>query len=375
MRRERESIESIVQRTLGDVERVRARNLDLVSMQREAAELRDKPFENLSKLIDSALHRKTREYLIVTDIDADARKLRRFLRRHFLSYRALRRRLLRDPYTRDELKRSGSGLFGRVTSIDVFRFIARRAGGAATISLHGRAAVFLLPGFHDPDAARASLERSAAEFPVLAKLGDFSEPHRLSFAIRLHTRHEAAHSEDGMGRLAGVRNRYLVEPESDASMVMHARREALLLEEEVTVTLDCVARLREVAGGNYYFCNRAIRHALEVDDQILLRMDPREIARLGDQIAESVVPPFEVLQFVENALAEMWRLTQSQSINYTADDPRHERMAELLRHPDVEAWLEQTIGAFREFGLCFEEHRERVLHYADQFYRGVHPRI
>ena len=139
-----------------------------------------------------------------------------------------------------------------------------------------------------------------------------------------------------MRHMAGVRNRYAAEPESDATMTLFARRQAALMEQEVDATLESVAKLRELAGEVYFFCSRAIRLALDLDLAHLVRLKDREITALGDAIAASVVPPYETLVEIELALAEMWNLTRTRSMHSDPEDPRHARMGELLHDPDIE---------------------------------------
>ncbi|MAE96835.1 MAG: hypothetical protein CL910_19475 [Deltaproteobacteria bacterium] len=361
-------LEDVLESALGELSSLWARQVDLHPLLAEAWEIRADPYGNLARLVESALHPKTKDYLIVTDLERDAAAIRSFARRHFFAYRALRRGVMRNPHAREKLRQNATGFFGRVASVDVFRYIAGEARGPACVSLFGKAAVLLLPGFDCRRAARASLEGSTTGRPAARRIRDLSDPELLSFVVRLHTRHEAAHSEDGMLHLAGTRNRYCAEPESDVLMVLFARRDAALLGEDVGGVLESVAELREVAGETYFFCARAIRRALEVAPALLLRLEDREIAGLADAIADSVVPPFETLHKVERALSELWEITRSRAIQFDESSARRDRIHELLSDSDVECWLRQTIGGFERFGLCFEEHHERVLAYAQRFY-------
>ena len=368
MRHVHVDIDEIIASTVDALHLVRARPVDLEALRARARELHRDPFGNLARLVESALHPKTRHYLIVTDLDAEAGRLRAFLRRHFLAYWALRRRLMRDAFVRAQLEARATGFLGWVTALDVFRYIAETSRGSKAVSLLGRAVVLLLPGFHHPESARDALAASVEDHPVLSRLADFSDPDLLSLVVRLHSRHEGAHSEDGMQHRAGVRNHYASEPESDATMTLFALREATLLDHEIESLLLSLAKLRELAGESYFFSGRAIRLCLEVEAALLVRLEEREITALGDAIADAVVPSYERLVKVERALAEMWELTRYRSMHHDLMDPRHDRMRALLADDDVEAWLSQTLGAFEHFGVCPREQRERVLFYASSFY-------
>lgn len=357
-------IEEILRRAGCDPREIAARRTDLDAQRREAAELERDPYSNLHRLVESALHHDTERYFIVTDLDRDAPGLRRFLWRHFFWYRALRARLLRDRYVRAELRERATGWFGRITPLDVFRYIAEHARGAAAVSLGGKGAVLLLCGFQDREKARSALLGSARDHPVTAALADPLDAKHLSFVVRLQTRHEAAHSEDGMRHRSGLRNQYKAEPESDASMTLLAVRDAELLGGSVADVLESLASLRELTGERYFFCSHAIRRALEVPGSLLVRMEPDEISRLSDAIADVVVPDFETLQKVESALFEMWQLTRSRAVERDPAHPNHVRLREHLADERVAAWLGQTLTAFERFGLEPGAHDERVLDYA-----------
>jgi hypothetical protein len=303
MQRTAIDVTEVVQATLGERSALLDRRVDRPALIRRAQELHRNPFGNLEKLVEPALYPETDEYLIVTDLDADAASLRSFLRRNFFAYRALRARLMRDSFVRGELKDLATGFLGRVTSVDVFRYIARTSKGAAAVSLLGKAVVLLLPGFHDADKARAGLEAASAEDPVLHRLADFSDEDLLSFVIRLHVRHEGAHSEDSMQHMAGTRNRYSAEPESDSTMTLFAMRDAELLGLDRLAILRSVALLRDLAGEVYLFCGAAMRLSLEVRTDLLVRLTDREINLLADAIADSVVPSYETLRKVESGIA------------------------------------------------------------------------
>lgn len=361
-------VEELISATIAAPEEIRRRRFDREARVREAERLRRDPYGNLAALIESSLHRDTEDYLIVTDLESEQAQLRRFLSRHFFAFRALRARLLRDSFTRSELKETATGWFGRITPVDIFRYIARESGGAAAVSLHGKAAVFLLPGYHEEESARASVTASSEAYPVIQHLAPLLDPDLLSFVIRLHVRHEGAHSEDGMQHRAGLRNRYSAEPESDAIMTLFARRDAAVLGTRREETLEGVALLRELAGENYFFSSHAIRHALQVDPELLIRMTNEELARLGDAIADAVVPSFEILDEILASLSEMWRLTRDRSMNYDPEHPAHDDMRAHLENPWVRSWLHQTSYAFLRFELSPEEHGERVIVYAQEFY-------
>jgi len=369
------SLEELIAMAVAPAGDILSRPVDRDRPLREAKRLRRDPYGNLAALIESSLHRLTEDYLIVTDLGSDRESLRRFLRRHFFAWRALRSRLLRDPFVRSELKETATGWFGRITAFDIIRHISQESGGAAAISLHGKAAIFLLPGFHEEESARESLAASAQGHPVIPHLIPLLDRDSLSFAIRLHVRHEGAHSEDGMQHRAGLRNRYSAEPESDAIMTLLARRDAALLGTERDSVLEGVALLRELAGENYFFCSHAIRHSLQVDPALLIRMTNSEVTRLGDAIADAVVPSYEILEEITTSLSEMWRLTRDRSMNYEPEHPAHDEMRSHLASPWVRSWLHQTCFAFVRFELCPREHGERVIVYAQEFYGQDFPSL